>query len=179
MFTTFGEASQHCGNGGGRTSTQVFQVLITQFSGYFWMRVRDWQYTTVLIGWHNWKIVFSNNTLFYRYIVLFERIDWIISRVVMNFTYRPHIFSKRLTSCHLLSNRYLRLLNLGVWNRPVITYAHLSQIDRVAHFPYKRVWTRRAQRRDWWENEIFRFIYPTIFCMLHWYLFSGLWRRCP
>ena len=53
-------------------------------------------------------------------------------------------------------------LNPGVMNHPVITYAHLIHVDQVAKSPYKKgvkLWTPRAQRRDWWENEVFCFIY--------------------
>ena len=46
----------------------------------------------------------------------------------------------------------------GVGNFLVITYAHLSQVDRVAQSQYKKVWTLRAYRRDWWENDVFRYI---------------------
>ena len=43
-------------------------------------------------------------------------------------------------------------LNPNVGKRPVITYAYLSQVDRVAQYPYKKVWilwTPRGQRKDW------------------------------
>ena len=44
----------------------------------------------------------------------------------------------------------IRCHNPGVWNCPVITYAHLSQVDRVAQSPYKKVW---AQKRNWWKTK--------------------------
>ena len=59
-----------------------------------------------------------------------------------------------LFGCLCLGRSGIALLKPRCWNRPVITYAHLNHVDRFALSPCKKMWTPRAQRRDWWENEI-------------------------
>ena len=55
--------------------------------------------------------------------------------------------SECLFGCLCWGRSGIVLLKPTCWNRPVITYAHLSQVVRFAKSPYKKMWTPRAQRK--------------------------------